>query len=382
MDFEFSEEQIALRDEARRFARSEILPQAKRLDEHAEFPEHIIRKGLELGLGNVTIKTEYGGSGLSIVDSAIVIEEIAAGCAGVSTSMVANDLALTPIQIAGTEEQKQKFLKPLCSSKKLASFCLTEPSAGSDAAGLSTQIVDAGDHYLLNGTKQWITNGGYADQFTVFATLDRSKRHKGICCLAVPAALPGISRGHHEDKLGQRCSNTVRITFDNVKVPKENRIGAEGEGFKVAMQTLDLSRPLTAAIAVGIARAAFEHALAYSKERKQFGEPIGSFQQIQAMLADMVTDVEASRLLTLRSAALVDKLGTGASLESSMAKRFAADAAMKITTDAVQIFGGYGYTKDYPVEKLFRDAKLMQIYEGTSQIQRLVIARELLKSYK
>ena len=379
LSFSLSDEQEALRAEAKRFASAEILPKAKELDAKAEFPAEIIRKAIELGLVNLTIKNEFGGSGLSIVDATLVIEEIAAACGGVATSMVANDLALTPIQIGGTQEQKLRFLKPVCEGKYLASFCLTEPGAGSDAAGLTSQIVDQGDHYLLTGTKQWITNGGMAHQFTVFATLDRAKRHKGICCLAVPGDSPGISRGHHEDKLGQRCSNTVRITFDGVKVPKANRIGAEGEGFKIAMQTLDLSRPFTAALAVGIGRAALEHSLLYAKERTQFGQAIAQFQQVQAMLADMATDMDAARLLTLRSAALVDAGDSKASLASSMAKRFAADAAMQATTNAVQIFGGYGYTKDYPVEKLFRDAKLMQIYEGTSQIQRLVIARELLK---
>jgi acyl-CoA dehydrogenase len=234
-----------------------------------------------------------------------------------------------------------------------------------------------GNEYVINGAKQWITNGGVATQYTVFATLDKTKRHRGIGCLAVPADAKGIKKGHHENKLGQRCSNTVALTFEDVRVPLDNLIGKEGEGFKIAMKTLDLSRPLTAIIAVGIARAAYEYALRYSQERKQFSQPISTFQAIQFMLADMITDIEAGRLLTLRSAGLLDA-GLSASLESSMAKRFAADMAMRVCVDAVQVYGGYGYTKDYPVEKLMRDAKLMQIYEGTSQIQRLVIAREIL----
>jgi acyl-CoA dehydrogenase len=292
--------------------------------------------------------------------------------------MVANDLALTPLRIGATEEQKARFIEPIAASGQLASFCLTEPGAGSDAAGLQTTVEDGGDCWIINGSKQWITNAGYATQFTVFASIDRTKKHKGICCLVVPRSTSGVSVGHHENKMGQRCSDTCRVTFDNVRVPKDHMIGAPGEGFKIAMQTLDASRPMTAAIAVGIGRAALEHALAYSKERKQFGAAISSFQGIQFMLADMATAVDASRLLTWRSAWLLDE-GKSASVESSMAKRFAADTAMSVATDAVQIFGGYGYTKEYPVEKLMRDAKLLQIYEGTSQIQRVVIARELLK---
>jgi acyl-CoA dehydrogenase len=328
---------------------------------------------------NVIQDSSYGGTGLGVFEGCLVIEEISAGCAGMATSMLANDLALLPISLFGTEEQKEKFIKPIASKGKLASFCLTEPGAGSDVAGMSTTISRDGDHYVINGSKQWITNGGLAHQYTVFGSLDRSKRHKGITCVVVPADSAGITRGHHENKMGQRCSNTTTVTFENVRVPVANRIGEEGEGFRVAMKTLDWSRPMTAIVAVGIARAAYEHSLEYAKTRKQFGQAIGSFQGIQFMLADMVTEIEAARLLTLRSAQLVDA-GKRSSIESSMAKRFAADMAMRVTTDAVQIFGGYGYTKDYPVEKLMRDAKLLQIYEGTSQIQRVVIAREIMKS--
>lgn len=372
-----SDEQLALQAEARRFAQSEILPVAGKFDESSDFPKEIIAKGAGLGLMNLVQPSDCGGTGLSLFDACIVIEEIAAACAGFSTSMVANDLALLPILLGGTPEQHKRFIKPIVEGAKLASFCLTEPGAGSDAAGLTTAVTKNGNNYVINGTKQWITNAGHATQFTVFATIDKTKKHKGICCLAVPADSKGISTGHHENKMGQRCSNTVRVTFDNVSVPAENMIGQEGEGFKIAMKTLDASRPMTAIIAVAIARAAYENALAYSKERKQFSQPISSFQAIQFMLADMVTNISAARLLTFQSAAMIDK-GQRASLESSMAKRFAADMAMEVTTNAVQIYGGYGYTKDYPVEKLMRDAKLMQIYEGTSQIQRLVIAKEIL----
>ena len=372
-----SEEQQTLVSEARKFVQAEVIPHAKRLDESSDFPADIIRKAHSLGFVNLVQSTEYGGSGLSYVDTCLVVEEFAAGCAGVTTSMVANDLALLPIHLFGTPEQKKKFIQPITEKGLFASFCLTEPGAGSDAGGLQTSITDRGDHYEVTGSKQWITNGGYATQYTLFGSIDKSKKHKGICCLVIPADSPGISKGHHENKLGQRCSNTVALTFDAVKVPKENMIGAEGEGFKVAMGTLDASRPMTAILAVGIARAALGHALDYSKQRKQFGKEIGSFQAIQIMLADMATKIDAGRLLTMRSAAMLDA-GKRASLQSSMGKLFSADMAMEVTTDAVQIFGGYGYTKDYPVEKLMRDAKLMQIYEGTSQIQRLVIAKELL----
>ncbi len=377
-NFQLSEEQLALRDVAAGFARDEITPHSGAWDEAAHFPHAVLEKAHSLGLCNLLQPSELGGTGLSNHDACLVIEELAAGCAGITTSFVANDLALTPILVGGSEEQKKRFIPSITASPKLASFCLSEPGAGSDAGGITTSATKKGDKYIINGTKQWITNGGDAAQFTVFATIDSKQRHKGITCFVVPGDAPGISRGNHENKMGQRCSNTVRITFDNVEIPADNRIGAEGGGFNIAMKTLDLSRPLTAIIAVGIARAAYAHARAYAKERSQFGQPIANFQAIQFMLADMLTDIEAARLMTLRSSSLLDA-GLHASLESSMAKRFSADMAMKVTTDAVQIFGGYGYTKDYPVEKLMRDAKLMQIYEGTSQVQRLVIARELLR---
>jgi acyl-CoA dehydrogenase len=375
----YNEEQLALQAEARSFAESEITPVAARFDESSDFPRDIIKKGQELGLMNLVQASEFGGTGLSLHDACVVIEEISAACGGFATSMVANDLALLPISLAGTTQQKKLFIEPILKTHRLASFCLSEPGAGSDAGGITTTVEKDGDDYIINGTKQWITNGGYASQYSVFATIDKNKKHKGICCIVVPSDLKGISTGHHENKMGQRCSNTVRVTFDNVRVPKGNMIGEEGEGFKIAMKTLDVSRPMTAIIAVGMARAAYEHALKYSKERKQFAQAISSFQAIQFMLADMITNITAARLLTMHSASMIDK-GAKASLESSMAKRFAADMAMEVATNAVQIFGGYGYTKDYPVEKIMRDTKLMQIYEGTSQIQRIVIAKEILSS--
>lgn len=375
---ELTEEQESLRSEVRKFVAKEISPVARKYDETGEFPFDVFKKAHSLGFINLLLPEDCGAAALSVFDACLVVEELAAGCAGMATSILANDLALLPIHVGGTNEQKQKFIAPIVKNGAFASFCLTEPGAGSDAGGLTTSVRKEGDEYVINGAKQWITNGGIAKQYTVFATHDKSKKHKGISCIVVPANSSGITRGHHENKMGQRCSNTTTINFDNVRVPATNLIGKEGEGFSIAMKTLDLSRPLTASMALGICRSALEYSIAYAKERKQFGAAISSFQGIQFMLADMATETEASRLVTLHAAALLDA-GKPASMESSMAKRLAADTAMKVTTDAVQIFGGYGYTKDYPVEKLMRDAKLLQIYEGTSQIQRLVIARELLK---
>jgi acyl-CoA dehydrogenase len=374
---QLTEEQRALQATARRFASQKIAPLAGKLDEESLFPKELIQEAGKLGLNNLLLDPEYGGIGLSLVDATLIVEELAVGCSGVATSLVANDLALLPIHLVGSKDQKKRFIGALVEESLLASFCLSEPGAGSDAGGLATTIEYDGDYCVINGSKQWITNGGVAAQYTVFATFDKKLKHKGIACVVVPGDAKGVICGSHENKMGQRCSNTVPLTFDAVRVPRDHLIAPQGEGFKVAMQTLDLSRPLTASIAVGIAQSALQHAITYAKERKQFGTAIGTFQSIQNMLADMATDIMAARLLTLSSAALLDRK-EHATLQSSMAKLFAADMAMKATTDAVQIYGGNGYTKDYPVEKLMRDAKLMQIYEGTSQIQRLVIARELL----
>ena len=378
MDFELTSEQLALQETARRFARDEVAPVAAQYDQSAEFPRSIIQKAWELGLVNTVIPEAYGGRGLSSVDACLITEEVAWGCAGICTSICCNDLALTPIVVAGSESQKQAWLTPFAERFALAAFCLSEPEAGSDVAGLQLQARKEGEEYVLEGTKCWITNGGQSSLFTVFATLDRSRRHEGICAFIVPADTPGIEVGKKEDKMGQRASDTRVLHFDGARIAAAQRLGAEGEGFKIAMRTLDRSRPPIAALATGIAQRALDESVGYARERKAFGTPIGGFQAVQFMLAEMAKDVEASRLLTLQSAWMVDR-GQRASKHSSMAKCFATDAAMRVSTDAVQIFGGYGYTKEYPVEKLMRDAKLMQIYEGTNQIQRLVIAREMLK---
>ena len=378
MDYSLSDEQLALQETARRFAREEIAPVAAKFDQSAEFPLEIIRKAWELNLCTTCVEPEFGGVGLSITDNCVLTEEISWGCSGIGTSVMCNDLGLMPIVIAGSKEQKEEFLAPCTQDFKLVSFCLSEPEAGSDVAGLQLLAEKDGDDYVLNGNKAWITNAGHADLYTVFATLDRTTRHKDICAFIVPRDTPGITPGKKEDKMGQRASDTCPITFDNVRVPGSQRLGADGQGFKIAMATLDRTRPSIAALATGIARRALDECLAYVKERKAFGSAIASFQAVQFMLADMAKDVEASRLLTYQSSLMIDQ-GLPASKYSSIAKCFATDSAMRVTTDAVQIFGGNGYTKDYPVEKLMRDAKLMQIYEGTNQIQRVVIARELLK---
>ena len=377
LGFDFSDEQNALRETTRRYANEVIKPVAKKYDESGEFPRDEIKKAWELGLMNECIPTEHGGLGLGVIEMCILAEEIAAGCAGFWTSTAVNNLGLTPIVLGGSDEQKKRLLQPFTEEFRICSFCLTEPGAGSDAAGLSTTATRKGDGWVLNGAKQWITNGGVADLFTVFCTVDRAKGAKGIMAVVVEKGTPGLVVGKKEDKMGQRASDTRQLHFDNCFVPDKNVLAPEGQGFKLAMTTLDRTRPGVAAGACGIARTALEESVKYAKERQQFKAPIASFQGIQFILADMAKDLEASRLLTYQAAWMIDQ-GRRASKESSFAKCFATDAAMRITTDAVQVFGGYGYTKEYPVEKLMRDAKLMQIYEGTNQIQRVVIAKELL----
>ena len=376
MDFELDDDLLALQQTARRFADEEIIPVAARYDVSGEFPTEILRKAWELGLSHTFIPEEHGGVGLSILGSCVAVEEVSRGCSGITTSMISHDLGLTPILVGGSKDQIREWLAPCSEAFKIFAFCLSEPGAGSDVAGLQLHAEKDGNDYVLNGTKAWITNGGVADLYTVFATLDRSTRHAGICAFVLPRDTPGLTPGKKEDKMGQRASDTCVIHFDNVRVPASQLLGAEGQGFKIAMATLDRTRPLIGALATGIARRALEESLAYAAERKAFGQPIGEFQAVQFMLADMAKDIEAGRLLTHQSAWLLDQ-GRSASKQSSMAKCFATDSAMRATTDAVQIFGGNGYTKEYPVEKLMRDAKLMQIYEGTNQIQRIVIAREL-----
>ncbi|MDX6688744.1 MAG: acyl-CoA dehydrogenase [Solirubrobacteraceae bacterium] len=376
VDFTLTDEQKDLRELAHDFAEKEIRPVAWELDRDGGWPQAIIDKAHEVGLMNTHVPEEYGGAGLSCFDGCLIEEELSWGCSGVQTSLGANGLALAPVMIGGSEEVKREFCEELVESTKLASFCLTEPDAGSDVSGMRTRAVRKGDRYVLNGSKCFITNGSYADFFVVYAKTDPDAGHRGISAFLVRKDATVIV-DKKEDKMGQRASNTATITFNDTEVDARYLLGEENKGFKLAMMVLDRTRPGVAAMATGISRAAFELATAYAKERVQFGVPIAMHQAIQFMLADMATKVHLSRLATWNSAVLLDQ-GRRNTLESSHAKRFAADSAMEITTDAVQIFGGYGFIKEYKVEKLMRDAKIMQLYEGTSQIQRLVIARETL----
>ena len=376
-DLNLTDEQQALVETARDFARNEIVPVAGKLDEHGAFPHELMKKAWETGLMNLEIPEAYGGPALSCFEHSLIQEEIAYGCTGVNTSMSANVLAAMPLLIAGREEQKQRFLGRLTREPIFAAYCCSEPDAGSDVAGLSTKVTKHGDEYVLNGQKRWITNGGVASWYTVFATFDRSLRHKGITCFVVDADTPGVRAGRKEDKLGQRASNTTDVLFEDAKIPKSALVGEEGSGFKIAMKTFDRSRPWIAAGAAGLIRRCLDESRAYSLERKTFGVPIAQHQEIQFMLAEMAIAYEATRLLWQKAAWMVDQ-GKLESIVSAYAKAYGADAAMRVAIDAVQIFGGYGYTKEYPVEKLMRDAKLLQIYEGTSQIQRVVIARNIL----
>jgi acyl-CoA dehydrogenase len=376
VDFTLTDEQIALREMAHDFAEKEIRPVAWEYDRDGTWPQAILEKAWELGLMNSHIPEEYGGPGVSYLEGALIEEELSWGCSGIATSIGANGLATAPLALAGSEELKKQYLGMLTEAPLFSSFCLTEPDAGSDVSGMRTTAVRKGDKYVINGSKCFITNGGYASFFTVYAKTDKEKGHRGISCFIVPKD-DTVTVDKKEDKMGQRASNTATITFNDTEIPAGNLIGEENHGFKVAMMTLDRTRPGVAAMATGIARAAFEFATEYSKQRVQFGVPIAMHQAIQFLIADMATKVHLSRLAAWNSAVLLDQ-GKRNTLESSHAKRFAADSAMEVATDAVQVYGGYGFIKDYPVEKLMRDAKIMQLYEGTSQIQRLVIARETL----
>ncbi len=378
MDFSLTTEQREIRELALKFARNEMIPLAQEYDEQGKFPEEIFKKAWELGLVNTCIPAEYGGAGFTSLDGVIISEALAYGCMGMNTSFMANDLALLPIVIGGSEAQKKKYLTPFTEEFKIASFCLTEPGNGSDAGGIKTTIKDGGDHWIVNGEKMWITNAGYADLFVVYGTIDPALKHKGISAVIMDAKSEGVILGKKEDKMGHRSSDTRGVRFNNVKVPKENMLGNPGDGWNIAMKTLDHSRPLVASSALGGAQHALDLSIQYSKERIQFGVPISKHQAVQFMIAEMGMKVEAARLLVHKAAWMCDHHIKNTEV-ASYAKAFASDSCMQITTDAVQIYGGYGYSKEYPVEKLMRDAKLIQIYEGTSQIQRLVMARELLK---
>lgn len=379
MNFELSEEQLMIRQAARDFAQTELLPGVIERDEEQKFPAEQIKKMAELGFMGMMVDPKYGGSGLDTISYALAMEEISKVDASCSVVMsVNNSLVCWGIEKHGNEEQKQKYLVPLATGEKIGAFCLSEPEAGSDATSQRTTAIDMGDHYLLNGTKNWITNGGTADTYLVIAQTDVDKGHRGINCLIVEKGMEGFQIGPKENKLGIRGSDTHSLMFTDVKVPKENRIGEDGFGFKFAMQTLSGGRIGIAAQALGIAAGAYELALQYSKERKAFGKPISEHQAIAFKLADMATEIEAARHLVHKSAWLKDQK-QNFDKESAMAKLFASKVAMDATVEAVQVHGGYGFVKEYHVERLMRDAKITQIYEGTSEIQKIVISRSVLK---
>jgi butyryl-CoA dehydrogenase len=379
MDFQLTDEQRQVRDMCRDFAARELAPNARRWDEHHEFPREAVKKMGELGLMGIAVPAELGGAGMDNVCYALAAEEISRGCAGTGVIMsVNNSLYCDPVMKYGTEEQKKEFLAPFASGEKLGAYALTEPQSGSDAAETKTVAVARGDEYVLDGSKNFITNGPQADVILVFAMTDKAKRHKGISAFLVPTSTPGFSRGKADDKVGIRASGSCPLFFDGCAIPKRCRLGGEGDGFKIAMGTLDGGRIGIAAQALGIARAGYELALAYAKERKAFGQPISQFQAIQFMLADMATELDAARLLVWRAAWLKDQ-GVRHSTESAMAKLYASEMCERVTSKGIQIHGGYGYVKEYDAERHWRDSRITQIYEGTSEIQRLVISAGVLK---
>lgn len=381
IDFSLTDEQKALQEMAREFALKEMRPNAAKYDKGVEFSEDVMQKAFDVGFLTCTIPTEYGGGGLSDIDTVIISEELAAGCAGMYTTMMVNALAYTPIILYGSDEQKKKFLTPQTKKMSFASFCLTEREAGSDAGALKTKAIKVGDEYVLNGSKCFISNGGIASQYVVFALTEPDKGARGMSAFIVPRESSGLTIGKEEDKMGHRASNTVELYFEDVKVPAENLLGKEGKGFIMALKTLDRTRAPVGAAGVGVARTALEYAIDYAKTRKQFGKSIALFQNNAFKIAQMAIEINAARHLIWHAAWLLDE-GKPCGKESAMAKAYGSDVAMRVTTEAIQILGGYGYMKDYPMEKLFRDAKLLQIYEGTNEIQRLVISREIIGPIK
>jgi acyl-CoA dehydrogenase len=381
IDFTFTEEQRMIRDLARDFGQNEITPKAKHHDETGEFPREICEKAFEVGLLNPSIPEEFGGAGMKCLEECLVAEELAAACSGISTAMMVNTLATAPVIVGASDEQKRKWLTPMTEELKFAAYGVTEPAAGSDVLGIQTTAVRKGNDYVINGQKMWISGAGVADWFFVLAYTKKEAGIRGMTALIVSADSPGVTVGKKEDNMGQRASDTRGITFEDVVVPEANRIGPEGRGWMLAMAAFDHTRPPVAAGAVGVGRAAMEHAIRYAKERHAFGVAIHRHQAVAFMIADMAKDLDAARLLVWRAATIYDH-GQKNSYEAACAKAFAADTAMRVCVDAVQVFGGYGFNKEYPVEKLMRDAKIFQIYEGTSQIQRLIISKAVISSIK
>jgi acyl-CoA dehydrogenase len=376
IDFSLTEEQVQLQELARRFAKEEIIPKAAHHDQTGEFPREIVKKAWDIGLMNTHVPAEYGGAGLGVLDGCIITEEFAYGCTGIATAMEANGLAAAPVIVAGNEEQKKEFLGRLTREPLFAAYCVTEPGAGSDVVGIRTSAKRVGGDYVINGEKMWITNASVANWYFLLAYTDPSAKHRGMSGFIVPRETSGVTVGKKEKNLGQRASDTRGITFEDVKIPAAYLLGKEGDGFKIAMSAFDHTRPTVSSGAVGLARRAMDEAIKYATERSTFGQPIARYQAVSFMIADMAKDVEAARLLVWQAAWAIDNGRRNTKL-ASFAKAFAADVAMRVATDAVQVFGGYGYSQEYPVEKLMRDAKIYQIYEGTSQIQRLIIAKEI-----
>lgn len=381
IDFSLTEEQEALQEMARAFAEKEMRPNASKYDKGEEFAEDVMKKAFEVGFLSCTIPKEYGGGDLGDLETVIISEELAAGCAGMYTTMMVNALAYTPIILFGTDEQKKEFLIPQTEQMSFASFCLTEREAGSDASALKTTAKKVGSEYIINGSKCFISNGGIASLYVVFANSNPERGARGLSTFVVPRETSGITIGKEEDKMGHRASNTVELFFEDVRVPEKNLLAKEGMGFLVAMRTLDKTRAPVGAAGVGVARAALEYAIEYAKTRNQFGKPIALFQNTAFKIAQMAIEINAARHLVWHAAWLMDQ-GKPCGKESAMAKAFGSDVAMKVTTEALQILGGYGYMRDYPMEKLMRDAKLLQIYEGTNEIQRLIISREVIGPIK
>lgn len=377
IDFSLTEEQVALQKMAREFSEKEMKPNAAKYDKSEEFPEDIMQKAFKAGFLTCTIPEKYGGGGLGDLDTVIISEELAAGCAGMYTTMMVNALAYTPIILFGTDEQKRKFLTPQTEKMSFASFALTEREAGSDAGSVKTRARKVGSEYIIEGAKCFISNAAIANFYVVFANSNPERGMRGISAFVVPRETPGVSIGKIEDKMGHRASNTAEVFFEEVRIPEENLLGKEGIGFIIAMKTLDKTRAPVGAAGVGVARAALEYAVEYTKTRKQFGKPIALFQNTQFKIAQMAMEINAARHLVWHAAWLMDQ-EKPCGKESAMAKCFGSDVAMKVTIEALQLLGGYGYMRDYPMEKLMRDAKLLQIYEGTNEIQRLIISREVI----
>jgi butyryl-CoA dehydrogenase len=376
---EFTDYQVELRKLAKRIAEEKVRPRAAECDRTGEFPWDLVKVFTQAGFYGCYIDQKYGGTGGGVTELALVTEEISRACGGIALAVAATALGAFPIILAGTDAQKQRWLPAIAKGETLTAFCLTEPEAGSDASAMKTMARFDGDHYVLNGLKHFITNAGVAKIYTVIASTDPTKGVMGTSAFVVEEGTPGFSMGREEDKMGIRASQTREVIFENCRVPKENLLGSPGRGFVVAMQTLDRSRPGVAAQALGIAQGALDLAVDYVRQRKQFGKAISEFQGVQWMLADLATEIESARALLYKAAAMIDSGASGVGKLSAMAKLKCSDVAMRVTTDCVQLFGGYGYMKDYPIEKYMRDAKITQIYEGTNQIQRLVISREILK---